>query len=255
MRVFIFTICCITVFFGCGSDEDPEPTAFKPNYFPDAIGTRWSYRTSDGSLWTWLVSDEISINDILHQNIDYLPEVTGKYLDILIPSSFRFTQNQVFFKVDERINNYLHNGLPKVVEDEFTGLEIRVNSDAELYPELLFIQTPLTLNSQWDALNTTITGNLNLQDLVLLQLAFDVHINIHCKVLDKNVVQTPAGTFENAFQLQYETDITHLVLSNEKTAKSTKMIWFVPHVGIVKIEDDEGVTELIEYNLEPSIDE
>ena len=156
-----------------------------------------------------------------------------------------------FFKVDERINNYLHNGLPKVVEDEFTGLEIRVNSDTELYPELLFMQTPLTLNSQWDAFDTTITGNLNLQDLVLLQFAFDVRINIHCKVLDKKVFQTPAGTFEDAFRLQYETEITHLVLSNEKTSKSIKMVWFVPHVGIVKMENDEGVTELIEYSLEP----
>ena len=98
MRFFILTICCITLFIACGSDDEPEPTAIKPNYFPDAVGTKWVYRTYDGSQWTWLVSDEISINDILFQNIDYLPEVNGKYLDLLIPSSFRVTQNQVFFQ-------------------------------------------------------------------------------------------------------------------------------------------------------------
>ncbi len=248
MRFFLLTIYCITMFVACSSDKDPEPTEFKPNYFPDAVGTRWVYQTPDELLWTWSVADDITTNNILFQKIDFIPEMTGNELDILIPSSFRVTQNQVFFRVDERINNYLQNGLPKVVEDEFTGLEISVNSDTELYPELLFLHTPLTLNSQWDALNTNITGNLILQDLVLLQFAFDVHINVHCKVLDQNVIHTSAGTFENAFQIQYETDITHLVLSNEETVIDTKLIWFVPNIGIVRIEDDEGITELIEYN-------
>ena len=255
MRILIFTICCITLFFGCSSDEDPEQTTFKSNYFPNTVGTRWVYRTPEGLLWTWLVTDEITPNSILFQKIEYTPEMTGNVLDLIIPSSFRVTQDQVFITVDERINNYLQNGLPKVVDDEFTGLEIRVNSDTESYPELLFLQTPLTLNSQWDALDTNITGNLILQDLVLLQFEFDVQISISGKILDKNVIQTPAGTFENAFQLQYEIDITHLVLSNEETVNNTQLIWFVPHVGIVKIEDDEGITELIEYHLQPSVQE
>jgi hypothetical protein len=61
MRPISLILCVIFILFGCGSDETP-PIEQMPNYFPDAIGSQWIYRNSDGSQWTREVSGETDIN-------------------------------------------------------------------------------------------------------------------------------------------------------------------------------------------------
>ena len=61
MRPTSLILCAIFILFGCGSDETPAPVEEMPNYFPDAIGSRWIYRNSDGSQWTREVSGEANI--------------------------------------------------------------------------------------------------------------------------------------------------------------------------------------------------
>ena len=250
MRFFLLFLCSIILLFACGSDEIPEPAETKPNYFPDTIGSRWVYRNSDGLQWTWLVTSDKTIDDINYRFLENTPVMVGTEFDYLIPTFNRISENQILLNVGEKIDHYIQTELPTLVQDEFAGLDVKVAVEPIPYPELLFFQIPLTSNFQWDALNVTVSGNLILQDLTLLQIPFEGHFNIKGEVIGEVPLDTPAGRFENTFQVKYKTEIVQTVFSNEESTIHDQTIWFVPHVGIVKIEDEHGEMELIEYTLE-----
>ena len=250
MKVLFFSLCSILLFIACGSDEIHEPTETKPNYFPDAIGSRWIYQNADGSKWTREITNGNDSQEKNYQTFTYTPPVSEVEIDFLKPTSFRVTQNHIFFNDSKKIDHYIQTKLLASVKDEFAGLEVNVVLEPISYPELLFFQIPLTSNSQWDALNVKVNGNITLQNLTLLQFPFDVHFNIKGEIIGEESIGTPAGRFENTFQIRFNTEITQTVLSNEESTIHDQTIWFIPHVGTVKIKDESGVTELIEYILE-----
>ncbi len=249
MKALFLTLCSIMLVVACGSDEIHEPTETKPKYFPDAIGSRWSYRHADGSKWTREITDENDSKEKDYQTFTYTPPVSEAEIDFLKPTSFRIAQNQIFFDIGEKIVRYIQTDLLTSVKDEFQGLEVNVALEPIPLSELLFFQIPLTANSQWDALNVKVNGNIMLQNLTLLQFPFEVHFNIKGEVISEETIETPAGRFENAFQVKYSTKIIQTVLSNEESTIRAQTIWFVPHVGIVKIEDERSVTDLVEFIL------
>jgi len=249
MKALFLTLCSVLLFIACGSDEIHEPTETKPNYFPDAVGSRWVYQNADGSTWTREITDGNDSQEKDYQTFTYIPPVSEAEIDFLKSKSFRVAQNQIFFDIGEKIDHYIQTDLLTSVKDEFEGLEINVALEPIPLSELLFFQIPLTANFQWDALDIKVNGNIMLQNLTLLQFPFEVHFNIKGEVISKETVEIPAGRFENAFQIKYSTIIIQTVLSNDETTIRDQTIWFVPHVGIVKIKDESGVTELIEHIL------
>ncbi len=249
MRFYFHIFCCIVLLVACGSDEITEPPETKPNYFPDTIGSRWVYQNTDGFKWTREITDGYSTQGENYGTFTYTPPISETEIDFLEPTSFRSTQNHIFFDVGEKIEHYIQTDFLTSVKDEFANLEVNVTLESISSPELLFLQIPLIANSQWDALNIKVNGNIMLQNLTLLQFPFDVHFNIKGEVIGEDSIETPAGRFENTFQVKFKTEIAQAVLSNEESIIRDQTIWFVPHVGIVKIEDEHGVMELIEYKL------
>ena len=136
-----------------------------------------------------------------------------------------------------------------MVQDEFAGLELTPVVDAISYPELTFFQFPLIPNSRWEAVNVKVNGNIILQNLVLLQIPFEVLIRVTGEIVAQSPLETPAGSFEEIYQIEYQTEITLTLFSEPQTTQLRQTIWFVPHVGIVKTENESGATELIEYSL------
>jgi len=220
-----------------------------PNYFPDGIGSRWIYKNSDGHQWIREVSGKANIEGKDYQVFEDTPPITDTELDFLNSTYHRVTSNEVMFRVNEKVTNYLQTELPKAVQDKFTGLELTVAVEPFEHPELVFFQIPLVPNFQWNALNIKVNGNIILQNLVLLQIPFEVHINVQAEVVAESPLETPAGNFEKTYQIEYETEITHTLFSTDETIQGKQTIWFAPHVGVVKIEDEHGITELIEYSF------
>ncbi len=249
MKALFLTLCSVLLFIACGSDEIHEPTETKPNYFPDAIGSRWVYQSTDGSTWTREITDRNDSQEKDYQTFTYTPPVSEAEIDFLKSKSFRFAQNQIFFDIGEKIDRYIQSDLLTSVKDELEGLEVNVALEPIPLSELLFFQIPLTVDSQWDALDIKVNGNIMLQNLTLLQFPFEVHFNIKGEVISQDTIETPVDRFDNTFQLKYKTEIVQTVFSNEETTIRDQTIWFVPHVGIVKTENEHGVTELIEYLL------
>ncbi len=199
--------------------------------------------------WAREVTDERGTHGEGYQGFAYMPPVSQTVFDYLKPDVYRVTENQVLFVVSENIDSYVQTELPKAAQDEFAGLELNVAIEAISHPELVFFHIPLTSNFRWDALNVTVSGNIILQNLVLLQIPFEVDISVKGEVVSESSLETPAGSFEKTYQIEYQTEITYILFSEAETTRQSQTVWFAPHVGIVKIEDERGVTELTEYKV------
>ena len=250
MRLTFLIICSILLLFGCGSDETPAPIEQPPNYFPDAVGSRWTYLNSDGTQGTTEVSGKTNIEGKSYRILKNTPQAQESELDLLKPVYYRVTENQVFFAVGGKIDSYVQNELLASVQDDFAGLELSVAVDTISDAELIFFQFPLIPNSQWETLNLKISGSISLQNLALLQFPFEVIMRITGEVVAESPLETPAGSFEETYQIAYQTEITQTLFSEIETWQYRQTIWFVPHVGIVKTENEDGDgAALIEYSL------
>ena len=257
MRLTLHICCAILLLFGCGSDETPEPIEEEmPNYFPDAVGSRWVYLNSDGTQGTLEVSGETNIDGKNYRIFKDTPPPDDTELRLLLkPIYYRVTQNYVLFLVGGKIDRYVQNEIPNALQDEFAGLDLSVAVDLITNPELTFFQFPLIPNSKWDALNLKINGSITLQNLALLQIPFEVVMRITGEVVAEGPLETPAGRFEEAYQIEYKTEFTQTLFSESETIHDRQTTWFVPNVGIVKSESENGAAELIEYSLARTIKE
>ena len=258
MRLTSLILCGVFIFilFGCGSDETPAPVEQQmPNYFPDTVGSRWVYRNADGSEWSREVTDGNSIHGEDFQVFTYIPPNPETEFDYLKPDVLRVTDSQVLFVIAKKIDRYVQNEIPASVADEFAGLELDIIVEPITHPEFVFLQRPLTPNLQWDAFHTNINGSIILQNLVLLQFPFEVKVSVKGEVVAVGSLETPAGSFEETYQIKYQTEIMQTLFSEPETMEQHQTVWFAPHVGIVKIEGESGVTELIAYTFPETIKE
>lgn len=247
-------LCAVLILFGCGSDETSELIASKPNYFPDAVGSRWVYRNSDGLEWEREISGETNFEGKDYRIFTDTPPIMIAEFDFLMSTYHRVTSNQILAAVGEKVERLVQTELPKAVQAEFAGLELTAVVDPISYPEFVLFQMPLILNLQWDAFTVKVEGNIILENLALLQFPFEVHISTKAKVTADSPLETPAGSFEQAYRIEYQTEIINSLLSKDETIQHHLMVWFVPHVGTVKTENEHDTTELVEYNLMPTIE-
>lgn len=251
VRLILFTVCgMLLLLFGCGSDETSEPAEVVPNYFPDAVGSRWIYLNSEGVRTTTEVNDKINIDGKNYRTLKDTPSGEETDVDLLKPVSYRVTENQILFAIGGEIDRYVKGEIPTSVQDDFAGLDLSVTVEPTPSPELVFLHFPPSPGFQWNALNMTINGSIILQNIALLQFPFEVVLRITGEVVAEGPLETPAGNFEQTYQLKYQTEITQTLFAETKMTEHSQTLWFVPHVGIAKTENELGWSELIEYSVE-----
>ena len=257
MKQFAFILCGILVLLtGCGSDESVSPPQTTepslPNYFPDALGSRWVYSGPGGRQWVREVTHEQPIGENVYRVFTYTPPIEDTPFDLLRISQYRVTQNRVLTFVEEDIDRYVKAKVPEFqVQGAFEGIafEVQVNSISER--ELVFYRIPPTPNVQWDVLDVKVQGSVILQGLALLQLPFEMYFRIKGTVVGPpKTVQTPVGTFENTYKIEFLSGYTFSMMDKEETTPEvTDTAWLAPHVGIVRFENKRGITELVDYTL------
>ncbi len=251
MRLISLILCAVFILFGCGSDETPAPIEEQTpaNYFPDAVGSSWVYQNDSGYEWTREITTGYSADGSDYQRFTYTQLRPDDTLDYLKPDAFRVAENRVFFPIGEKVDRYVQDELPILVQDEFAGLELDTALETTSHPEFVFFEFPLSPNVEWDAFNTKVNGSLILQNLVLLQIPLEAQVSIKGKVVAESPLETPVGSFEQTYQIEYEIEFTHTLFPEAEVVQQRQTIWFAPHVGIVKIENENGVTELVAYTF------
>ena len=233
-----YTITCIA---SDGQDTDRKALrvlVWKPregNYYPLAVGNEWVFRDTKGNTIRMSIIDTIPIE---HTEI----------------TSFVLRTETTDPGVPEGVVNYAYVG--RAYDTERQEYEIQqhgVNAvfgsgDTVLFdPWLPLYRFPLIPDREWA-----------LKFRVFLTDGFPVGEGTATyRVIDESTLTTPAGTFENVFQVE-ETFTWTIFGQHIDTTVSKK--WLAPNVGIVQIDQTQArgeqeaehiVAKLVSYNLNP----
>ena len=263
VKIINLLLCGLLIISGCGSDTPEEneavlaPTEEKriPNYFPDAIGNRWVYQHSDGTQWEREVTREHILQGRIYRVFDYTPPIEDTEFDYLRVPSYRVTPNRVLFFVGDEINRYFETELTADLQAIFAEDNTEIQVDAISAHELVLFRIPPTRTVTWDVLDLKIKGDIFFPD-VGRGIPFEILFLIEGAIVGGGSVKTPAGHFKTTSKIEYNLEITTKVWEEkETTTQETDTIWLAPDVGVIKTENENGTTELIEYSLQEDPDE
>ena len=256
-------------------------------YFPDAVGSYWTYEDQDGNELTRYAIDPEEIDGETYRAFSYDPalEDWADFEHYIHPYFYQVGDDWIAYFVGTEIENGLKAHTTQEMEevlpmmrqqmlgDAPEGVALDLDYDIEVESADYFypLPTPITYNEEWTALelNVTLTLTMNIQGAPVELLGGAPTIKTHGTVVETGVVtgtetvETAAGTFEDCLIIEYQTDeTTEVDLSipgapqqplEEREATTVTTIWLAPNVGIVKFshahpEADEAKEEL---GLEP----
>ena len=247
-------------------------------YFPDKVGSYWTYEDQDGNELTRYAIDPEDIDGETYRAFSYDPplEDWADFEHYIHPYFYQVSDDWVAYFVGTEIENGLKANTARAMEDllpimrEQTfgeAADLSYDIEVESADYFYLLPTPITYNEEWTALE------LNVE----LTLTVDVqgapggppNIKTHSTVVETGVVtgtetvETSAGTFEDCLIVKYQTDETVQVSISipgvepqppeEREATTITTLWLAPNVGIVKFshehpEADEAKEQL---GLEP----
>ena len=256
-------------------------------YFPDALGSYWTYEDQDGNELTRYAIEPEDIDGETYRAFSYDPalENWADFEHYIHPYFYQVGDDWVAYFVGTEIENGLkaHTAqemdavLPmmrqQMMADAPGGAALDLSYDIEVESADYFylLPTPVTYNEEWTALELNVALTLTM-DFQMEIPGGPPTIKTHGTIVETGVVtgtetvETPAGTFEDCLIIQYQTDETTQVTISmpgapqqapeEREATTVTTLWLAPNVGIVKFshahpEADEAKEEL---GLEPDGD-
>ena len=253
-------------------------------YFPDAVGSYWTYQDQDGNELTRYAIEPEEIDGETYRAFSYDPalEDWADFEHYIHPYFYQVGDDWVAYFVGTEIENGLkaHTAqemdavLPMMRQQMLTdapgGAALDLNYDIEVESADYFylLPTPITYNEEWTALELNVALTLTM-DFQMEIPGGPPTIKTHGTIVETGVVtgtetvETPAGTFEDCLIIEYQTDETTQVTISmpgapqqdpeEREATTVTTLWLAPNVGIVKFshahpEADEAKEDL---GLEP----
>lgn len=261
-RLLRGTLCVsilLIMILGCGDGEDGitrvsvvRPVEEPPNYYPNTIGSRWVYRNPDGFEWAREVTEIEEIGLHLYHVFNYDPPIEDTRFNFLKTPSYRITRNRVLFFVGDEIDRAYKQDLTNFLRESYQDFgNIKINVNTVSQEDLVFFRIPPAPGIQWDVINMRASGNVIFRDQGNFILPFELNWVNTGIVTRLESVETPAGTFHDCFKIRYDSKVTAIVNEEEEERLRTEVqnIWLAPEVGMVKIEDEDGITELIQYTI------
>ena len=253
-------------------------------YFPDAVGSYWTYQDQDGNELTRYAIEPEEIDGETYRAFSYDPalEDWADFEHYIHPYFYQVGDDWVAYFVGTEIENGLkaHTAqemdavLPmmrqQMLADAPGGAALDLSYDIEVESADYFylLPTPITYNEEWTALELNVALTLTM-DFQMEIPGGPPTIKTHGTIVETGVVtgtetvETPAGTFEDCLIIEYQTDETTQVTISmpgapqqdpeEREATTVTTLWLAPNVGIVKFshahpEADEAKEDL---GLEP----
>ncbi len=195
-------------------------TATAQDYYPTTIGNTWVFLSADGAeRRTYSIEESDTATDA-EAGIFILKIVTETL-------GTETVDTDIYYISDDAGDLKLHR--TKLEEGAF-GI-----AAAMLDPPALFFPADLPVGRTWDIVT-----------VAELDLVGTATTTSTIEVVDSEVLETPAGTFENCVKLEIRRkSVTALAV-----IRTTSYQWLAPDVGPVKYEDDQGIVyQLQSYNL------
>ena len=259
-------------------------------YFPDTLGSYWTYQDQDGNELTRYAIEPESIDGETYRTFSYDPalEDWADFEHYIHPYYYQVGDDWVAFFVGAEIENALKahtiqemdEALPfmreQMMADIPEGLPISLDLDYDVEAAsqdyFYLLPTPATFNEEWTALelNVTLTLTIGIQGApVEIPGGATQTLTTHSTVVEigrvtgTETVETPAGTFDDCLIIEYQTnETTQMTVSvagleqpapEEQEGTTFTTLWLAPNVGIVKFrhEHPEGDKAREELGLAP----
>lgn len=200
-------------------------TATAQDYYPTVVGNTWVFLSADGA----------------ERRTYTIEEAEGEAEGIIILRIFTETlgtdtvDDDIYYISDDNGDLLLHR---THLEEGTFGIAAAI-----LDPPALFFPSDLPIGRTWDVVTTT-----------ELNLVGTANTTSTITVVDKEDLETPAGTFENCIKLEIKRKVVTAVV----TLRLTSYQWLAPDLGPVKFVDDQDIVyELQSYTLlgEPQVEE
>ena len=251
-------------------------------YFPDALGSYWTYENQDGDELTRYAIEPQDVDGEMHRAFSYEPalEDWADYDYHTHPYFYLVSDDWTAFLVGEDIENatrtvterqwqevvsmmkeQINNQLP-----EGTRIELDVTYDLNIQAQdyFYFLPNNATFNEEWEALRIDMQINLQMEMTMegfpptTQAITMSLTLTETGVITGTEAVDTDAGTFEDCLVITYSTAATIETDPEIPDAKSmfadaysgsTTTLWLAPNVGLVKMEqesENSGVGKTLE---------
>ena len=243
LRVGVCVLLSLSVWSGIGGAEEPFTIAKSEEYFPDPVGSRWTYRgqISEGPLQT----------------------IERKFFENVSTVSGSKTLNGVMVTVFHDTNPGNHGDSDSFYRRDAVGIvyygsEPGTPLEKQITPYQIF-RFPLKVPSSFQQFDRT--GLDFGSDMDRDGTDETVDTQGWSKVISRDIVTVPAGTFHDAIKVEARMNM-HIHLSGSKRTVSgidVMTAWFAKGVGLVKyterqelsaVKEDRGVVTEITEELE-----
>ena len=241
-------------------------------YFPDAVGSYWTYEDQDGEELTRYAIEPEDIDGKTYRAFSYDPalEDWSDYKYHLHPYFYQIGHDWVVFfagtEVETALKARVTGGLEKEVVQPLreqlnstvppgVTFEISTTFEAEAQDYFYLFPTPATFNEEWVAMEIQakfiiridMAGDPNeIPPGGALIFTFNIDGLETGTVKVTETVETPAGTFEDCLRIEFQTE-TGMTLDTsphiegmqsmlpDNSLGTSTTLWLAPNVGIVKM--------------------
>ena len=249
-------------------------------YFPDAVGSYWTYEDQDGEELTRYAIAPEEIDGETYRAFSYDPvlEDWADYQYYVHPYFYQVSDDWVAFFIGEDIENatraiteqqwnevvtlmkqQMNNQMPPGVTID---LDVTYELDVEAQDYFYFLPTPATFNEEWEALRVNTKVDLqisitsNLESFPPTSQAITMFLTLveTGNVTGTETLETSAGTFEDCLKIEYTVDAT--IETNPEIPEAKSMfadayggsvttLWLAPNVGIVQMLQESENTDTV----------
>ena len=260
-------------------------------YFPDTVGSSWTYEDQDGNELTRYAVEPEEVDGETYRAFSYEPTIDNwaDFAYYVQPYFYQTSNEWVAFFAGTEIENafkavkaahmekIISLSREEIQREVPEGLNISLDIDYDVEVEsqdyFYFLPTPATFDEEWAALELDVVMSMTF-DFGMPEIPGGSEQTVTNyttlvetgKVIGTESVETSAGTFEDCLRIEYRTDASTKIVAPEAAAAlggiepeiqeqkdvSLATLWLAPNVGIVKFVHNQQLPEVeIELGLEP----
>ena len=238
-------------------------------YFPNTLGSYWVYEDQDGNELTRRVIEDKEITGETYHAFTYEPalEDWADYDYHIHPNFYQIGEEKVTFLIGDEVEKAVKAHLTKEMAAFLTILEkmgapfiMLYDLEIEAQDQFHILPMPVTFNEKWNA--TQIKVKLTFRPIPPQdppEVTIEFTIVETGTVVGTEMVETPAGTFENCLKIEYRTETGVTVSSPEAEAddppgESFTTLWVAPNIGIVKFHQKAEDILLKTISMPPGVE-